>query len=117
MPPLLQGCLYKFTQMLQALSCLLGCPTFDTEDNVSRAFVLNGLDDPIPVQDAFTTGATHGRTGHLAALVVRLFDRDVLGVQVHKAISNRLQPFIRVMPTHKLTFPMLDFSIELAFVD
>ena len=64
---------HKFAQVFQASGGLLGCAAFDAEDNVSRAFVLDGFDDPVPVQDAFTTGATDGRACYLAAFRIGVF--------------------------------------------
>ena len=82
------GGLNELAQMLQASGGLLGCPAFDAEDYVSRAFVLNGLNDPVPLQNAVTTGTTHRRTGHLAAFGVRVLHGDVLGVEVNQPLDD-----------------------------
>ena len=66
--------------MLQALFGLLGRAALDAEDDVARALVLHGLDDPVPVQHAFTARATDRCSRYLATFGGRMFVGDVLGV-------------------------------------
>ena len=60
----------------------------------------DGSDDGnhlLPIDDPVATGAADRRPHHFAAFGIRLFDRDVFGVDVNQAVFDPLQPRDRVL--------------------
>ena len=83
-------------EMFEAAGGLLDGAAFDAEHDVPRAGLAD-LDHLGPVDHAVAAGAAHGRAGHLAALGVRLLDRDVLGVQMDQSVLDVREPGERVL--------------------
>ena len=87
----------KFPQMFQASRGLFGSSAFDTEDNVSRALVLNRFDDSIPIQHSIAACTTDRRTSHLTTFGVGMLHRDVFCVEMNQPVDDAVEPGIDVL--------------------
>ena len=77
--------------MLQALGGLIGRAAFHAEDDVQGALVLDGLDDPIPVQHSLAAPTAHRRSCHFAAFRVRVLIGYILSVQMNQSFDDPIE--------------------------
>lgn len=68
---------------------LLYCPALNAQHNITRC-ALAYFNHALPIDDAVAAGAAGGRARHLAAFILRLLDRDVLGVDVNEPVPDAL---------------------------
>src|ERR1035441_2014217 len=97
---LVLGCPLLLEQRLQMLDGALGLldgAALHGEHDVARAVLADDLDDLGPVNHSVAACAADRRAGDLTALRAALLDGDVLGVQVHEALHDALQPLVGIV--------------------
>ena len=90
--------LYKRLKVVDTLFRLFDSAALDAENNIPWSSLAN-LDYLRPVDNTVTTGTAYRRTGNFAAFTVRLGNRDILGVKMHKPVGDPFKPDNGIMST------------------
>ena len=83
-------------EMLDTPFRLIDGTAFDAENDIPRGLPANLYDFP-PVDNAFAASTSDSSPCHFSSFGLRLFNRDILRVNVNETVHNPFQPSNRVL--------------------